>query len=173
MISSKTSASVAAIGQGLVAHSKSADLDRKRGLVVDLFPSIFGAHEKMSARAISRFLKEKHGIKLSAVTITKALNDPKKYWNQFFDTVEPHVKIYENWDKTETRDKFLYDDKAFKVMLPNLPGRDLLRKALAKYEFAQAINALREKWFSIDLGIRIKARPYLAERLIKSGNKNK
>src|ERR1035438_9875412 len=128
----KSSASVAAIGQGLVAHSKSDDLDRKRGLVMELYPSIFGAHEKMSARAISRFLKEKHGIKLSAVTITKALNDPKKYWNQFFDTIEPHVKAYENWDKTETREKFLYDDNAFKALPPSLPGRDLLRKLLAK-----------------------------------------
>jgi hypothetical protein len=162
----KSSASVAAIGQGLVQQSKAAGLDRKRGLVVELYPSIFGAHEKMSARAISRYLKEKHGIKLSAVTITKALNDPKKYWNQFFDTIEPFVEAYENWDKSEQREKFLYDDKAFKVILPNLPGRDLLRKALFKFEFSQAINALREKWFSIDLGIRIKARPYLAERLL-------
>lgn len=163
--------SASAIGQTLVEHSKSSDRDGKHGLVVELFPSIFGAHERMSARAISRFLKEKHGIKLSAVTITKALNDPKKSWNQFFDTIEPHVKIYENWDKMEKREDFLYDDKAFKVILPNLPGRGLLRKALFKFEFAQAINALREKWFSIDLGIRLKARPYLAERLIGKGVK--
>jgi hypothetical protein len=166
MNESKASVSVAAIGQTLVQHSKAADLDRKRGLVVELYPSIFGAHEKMSARAISRFLKEKHGISLSAVTITKALNDPKKYWNQFFDTIEPFVEAYENWDKSEKREKFLYDDKAFKVILPNLPGRDLLRKALFKFEFSQAVQALREKWFSIDLGIRIKARPYLAERFL-------
>jgi hypothetical protein len=161
-----SSVSVPAIGQGLVAHSKSDDLDRKRGLVVELYPSIFGAHQTMSARAISRFLKEKHGIKLSAVTITKALNDPKKYWNQFFDTIEPFVEAYENWDKAEKREDFLYDDKAFKVIFPNLPGRDLLRKALFKFEFSQAVQALREKWFSIDLGIRLKARPYLAERLL-------
>ena len=162
----QSSVSVAAIGQTLVQRSKAADLDRKRGLVVELYPSIFGASDRMSARAISRFLNEKHGIKLSAVTITKALNDPKKYWNQFFDTIEPFVEAYENWDKSEKREKFLYDDKAFKALPPSLPGRDLLRKLLAKYEFSQAINALREKWFSIDLGIRIKARPYLAERLL-------
>jgi hypothetical protein len=161
-----SSVSVSGIGQTLVQHSKAADLDRKRGLVVELYPSIFGAHEKMSARAISRFLKEKHGIKLSAVTITKALNDPKKYWNQFFDTIEPFVEAYENWDKSEKREKFLYDDKAFKPILQNLPGRDVLRKMLFKFEFSQAVQALREKWFSIDLGIRIKARPYLAERLL-------
>ena len=161
------SVSIAAIGQTLVLHSKAADLDRKRGLVVELYPSIFGAHEKMSARAISRFLKEKHGIKLSAVTITKALNDPKKYWNQFFDTIEPFVEAYENWDKSEKREEFLFDDKAFKPV--HFPGRELLRKRFLKFEFAQAINALREKWFSIELGIRIKARPYLVGRLVERG----
>jgi methionyl-tRNA synthetase len=156
--------SVAAIGQTLMEHSKSADLDGKRGLVVELFPFIFGAHERMSARAISRFLKEKHGVKLSAVTITKALNDPKKYWNQFFDTIEPYVKAYENWDKSAKREKFLFDDNGFKVT--HFPGRELLRKHLLKYEFAQAINVLREKWFSIDYETRMKAGPYLAERLL-------
>ena len=34
----------------------------------------------MSARAISRWLKEAKGIKLSDVSIAKALRDPGKYW---------------------------------------------------------------------------------------------
>ena len=62
----RSSISIASVGQNLVEHSKSSDLERKRGLVVELFPFIFGAHERMSARAVSQFLKEKHGIKLSA-----------------------------------------------------------------------------------------------------------
>ena len=157
--------SVAAIGQTLVEHSKSAALDGKRGLVVELFPFIFGANERLSARAISRFLKEKHGVKLSAVTITKALNDPKKYWNQFFDTIEPDVEAYENWEKSAKREKFLFDDEGFKAM--RFPGRDFLRKQLLKFEFARAINVLRQKWFSIDHETRMKARPYLAERLLR------
>jgi len=156
--------SVAAIGQTLMEHSKSADLDGKRGLVVELFPSIFGANERMSARAISRFLKEKHGVKLSAVTITKALKDPKKSWNQFFDTIEPYVEAYENWEKSAKREEFLFDDEAFKGI--HFPGRELLRKQLLKFEFAQAIDVLREKWFSIDYETRVKARPYLAEKLL-------
>ena len=112
--------SVAAIGQTLMEHSKSADLDGKRGLVVELFPSIYGANERMSARAISRFLKEKHGVKLSAVTITKALKDPKKSWNQFFDTIEPYVEAYENWEKSAKREEFLFDDDYFKEI--HFPG---------------------------------------------------
>jgi hypothetical protein len=109
-------------------HSKTADLDGKRGLVVELYPFIFGVKERISARAISRFLKEKHDVKLSAVTITKALNDPQKYWNQFFDTIEPAVVIYENFSPAEKRENFLYDDKGFKAV--QFPGRELLRKQL-------------------------------------------
>jgi len=156
--------SISAIGKTLMEHSKSADLDGKRGLVVELFPAIFGANERMSARAISRFLKERHGVKLSAVTITKALKDPKKSWTRFFETIEPYVEAYENWDPSAKREEFLFDDKAFKAI--NFPGRELLRKQLLKFEYAQAINVLRERWFSIDYETRVKARPYLAERLL-------
>ena len=36
----------------------------------ELFPFIYDASERMSARAISRFFQEEQNIKLSAVTIT-------------------------------------------------------------------------------------------------------
>ena|ERR1039457_567265 len=156
--------STTAIGQNLWEHSKSFGFEANRGLVIELFPFLFGAFENMSARAISRALKEKQGVKLSAVTITKALNDPKKSWNQFFDTIESHVAVYEKSEKRK-REDFLYDDKRFKVLLPELPGRETLRKYLWEFEVRQAIDVLREKWFSIDLAIRLKARPYLADRL--------
>ncbi len=164
MKTQEQSVSIVAIGQTLMKHSKTIDLEGKRGLVVELYPFIFGVKERLSARAVSRFLKDKHGVKLSAVTITKSLNDPKKYWNQFFDTIEPAVVIYEHSEPSAKREKFLYDDKAFQAI--EFPGRELLRKHLLKYEFSQAIDTLREKWFSIDFETRVKARPYLAERLL-------
>jgi hypothetical protein len=156
--------SVAAVGQNLMSHAKSFNPNARRGLVVELFPAIYGANKHMSARSISKFLKEKHGIKLSAVTIIKALNDPKKSWNQFFDTIEPYVEAYERWEKSAKRDEFLFDDQAFKAI--KFPGREFVRKHLLKFAFAQAINVLREKWFTIDIVIRIEARTYLAERLL-------
>jgi len=164
MNTKKQTVSVATIGQTLVAHAKASDLDGKRGLVVDLFPSIFAASGRLSARGISRFLKEKHDLKLSAVTITKALNDPKRSWNLFFDTIEPYVEAYEKSEKSAKREEFLFDDAAFKAI--EFPGREFVRKQLLKFEFAQAIDVLREKWFSIDYETRLKARTYLAERLL-------
>jgi hypothetical protein len=159
------SMSVAAIGQDLMQHAKTFEVDgNKRGLVVQLFPAIFMASERMSARGISRFLRENHGVKLSAVTITKALNDPKKYWNSFFDLIEPSVIVYEKLEPREKREDFLYDDNAFKRV--EFPGREVVRKVLLKFEAARAIDELREKWFSIDRETRLKARPYLAQRLL-------
>ncbi len=165
MNAKENSVSVAAVGQDLMAHAKTFDMaGNKRGLVVELFPAIFAASERMSARGISRFLKEKHGIKISAVTVTKALNEPKRSWNLFFDTIEPHIINYEKLEKPGKREDFLFNDQAFKAI--QFPGRDLLRKHLLKFELARAIDVLREKWFAIDHETRLKARPYLAERLL-------
>jgi hypothetical protein len=71
---------------------------------------------------------------------------------------------YENFEPSEKREIFLYDDKGFKAV--QFPGREILRKQLLKFEIAQSIDLLREKWFSIDFETRVKARPYLAERLL-------
>ena len=158
------SSNLAGIGRKLLDHAKEADVSAKRGTVVELFPYIFGAHERLSARAIGRFLEKEQGIKLSPATITKALNDPKKYWNLFFDTIEPLLVIYEKMEPKERRENYLYDDKAFAKV--EFPGRDVMRKILLNYEFARAIDDLREKWFAIDFATRLKARPYLAERFI-------
>src|ERR1019366_6837126 len=81
------------VGQKLVGHSKSAEFTANRGLVVELFPFIFEAAGRMSARAISRFLMEEQNIRLSAVTITKALNEPKKNWVSFFADIEAEAMV--------------------------------------------------------------------------------
>jgi hypothetical protein len=89
--SSNKTTGLMGVGQKLLAHSKVAKFTATRGLVVELFPFIYGASERMSARAISRFLEKEQRVKLSSVTITRALNNPKKSWNLFFDAIEPHA----------------------------------------------------------------------------------
>jgi hypothetical protein len=92
------------------------------------------------------------------------LNDSQKSWRNFFETIEKYIETYESSDKSAKREEFLFDDKAFQEK--RFPGRDTLRKHLLEFELREAIDALREKWFSIDLGVRLKARPYLAEKLL-------
>jgi hypothetical protein len=158
-------ADVAGVGPKLLAHSKSADFSARRGLVVELFPFIFGAAERMSARAMSQFLEKEQGIRLSAVTINKALNDPAKNWNLFFDLIEPAACIFEK-DGEGPMGKFLFREQIFLKPIKNKFVKAAL-KSLLKAEVAQAASILREKWYAIDLEIRLKARPFLEHRLGK------
>ena len=117
----------------------------------------------MSARAISKFLEKEQGVKLSAVTINKALNDPHKNWNLFFDEIEPAARIFEK-DGEGPLGKFLFKKQIFFKPIENKVVNNVL-KALLKDDVAQAASILRTKWFTIDWEIRLKARPYLEHRL--------
>jgi hypothetical protein len=151
------------VGQRLLHHSKDVEFTARRGLVVELYPFIFGAGQRMSARAISRFLESEQGVKLSSVTINKALKDPAKQWNLFFDMIEPAARVYGREDKKALRD-FLFDEPKKWKPLKNRAFRAVVN-FVNPDELTRAVAVLREKWFVIDLEIRQKARPYVEQRL--------
>jgi hypothetical protein len=159
------------VGQKLVGHSKSAEFTANRGLVVELFPFIFEAAGRMSARAISRFLLEEQNIRLSAVTITRALNDPKKSWLSFFEIIKPSATVIAKWHRPASF-KFLFLGKndyesRTSFAKEGLIGGAVARGAMAllRPDRAAADKVLRAKWFSIGLGTRLKAKPFLEEYL--------
>ncbi len=154
---------LAVAGQKLLAHAKAAEFTAKRGLVVDLFPFISGAAERMSAKAISEFLEAEQGIKLSSVTINKALKDPAKSWNLFFDMIEDSARLYAKDDGVEMRD-MLFKKQIFYKPVKNRIVQGIF-KALVPDDVAHAGSVLRTKWYVIDLEIRKKARPYIEHRL--------
>jgi len=165
------------VGQQLVGHSKSAEFTANRGLVTELFPFIFEASERMSARAISRFFQEQQGIKLSAVTITKALNDPQKSWISFFGSIEPSAKVLAKWFRPASF-KYLYYSKSEYESRTSLDKEGVISgmvargaMALLKPEWVAANKVLREKWFSIGMSTRLKAKPYLDEYLMALADK--
>ncbi len=151
------------IGPKLLAHSKAAEFTARRGLVVELFPFIFGASERMSAKAISQFLETEQGIKLSGVTINKALKDPAKNWNLYFDMIEPAARVFQKEDRVPMRD-FLFRRQYLLKKVEN-PVLKAVVKALVREEVAQAARVLRNKWYVIDWEIRQKAMPFLEHRL--------
>jgi hypothetical protein len=156
---------LADVGQKLLAHSKAAEFTAKRGLVVELFPFIFGASGRMSSRAISHFLETEHGVKLSSVTINKALKDPAKNWNLFFDMIEPAARIFAEDDGIQIKDMLFKKQIFFKPFKNSLLKAAV--KALTPAEQSLAASILREKWYVLDLEIRLKARPYIEHRLHK------
>ena len=164
--------SLNAVGQKLVGHSKSTEFTANRGLVVQLYPFIFEASHRMSARAVSRYLQEENNIKLSAVTITKALNDPQKSWIAFFETIEAPATIIANWFRPKSfKYLFLGKTEYEHKITPKTSGffEEVLMKgtmALLNPERVAANKVMMEKWFSIGLGIRLKAKPHLEEFLM-------
>jgi hypothetical protein len=157
------------IGLKLVSHSRSTEFSANRGLVIELFPFIFEASQRMSARAISRFLADEQGLKLSAVTITKALNDPQKSWNSFFDAIEPSARIIARWWRRETLD-FLFTGKAkYDSNIEKAIGNPVARfaaKLILEEDVVSADKILKQKWFCINKVTLEKARPYLESRLV-------
>jgi hypothetical protein len=153
----------AGIGPKLLAHSKAAEFTARRGLVVELFPFIFGASERMSARAISQFLEKEQGIKMSAVTINKALKDPAKYWNLFFDQIEPAARRFAKGELAPMKD-FLFRREYLLKPIKN-PLVNAVAKALVPADVVQAVGILRSKWYVIDWEVRLKARPFLGHRI--------
>jgi hypothetical protein len=162
------SADATDIGLKLVGHSKATEFSANRGLVIELFPFIFEASQRMSARAISRFLLEEQGVKLSAVTITKALNDPKKSWNAFFDAIDPSARVIANWWKAESLNFLFGDRAAYERNTDPVHGNPFGRlavKLLVKGDVVGADRILRAKWFCINKETRLKAKLHLEGRL--------
>ena len=152
------------VSRALVGHSKSTDFSASRGLVVELFPAIFEASQRMSARAISRYLLEKQNIKLSAVTITKALNEPRKSWLLYFESIEPAARVLEKSHRIPIKD-FLFREKFLGKPFKSDKVNALARTVIGA-ELAEANSVLRSKWYNIAWGTRLKAQAYLEGRLI-------
>jgi hypothetical protein len=165
------------VGQKLVGHSKSAEFTANRGLVVDLFPFIFESSERMSARAICRFLQEEQNIRLSAVTITKGLNDPKRSWISFLNTLEPSATITARWFRPASFKYLFWSKSEFENRtMPKSDGpisRAIASKARAwlQPERDAAAKLLMERWFSIGMGTRLKAKPHLEDHLMSLEDK--
>ena len=112
-----------------------------------------------------------------SVTITKALNDPKKSWLSFFETIEPHAIITAKCFRPATF-KYLFLSKSDYDNRTSLDKEGVIAgvlargaRALLQPQRVAADKFLREKWFSIGLGTRLKAKPYLEEHLMRLEDK--
>ena len=163
MISKKSN--IEDIGHSLLEHVRDAASTRP-GIVHENFGPIVQASKKISARAIARFLEEQHGVKVSYVTIGRALRDPKKNWNLFFDPVEAA-----SWIVAEAHGKtlkhFMSEPEKYQEMLeakPVFEGRNAEEALKSKMEYEKAVTVLDKKWFCLDEDTLEDARRYLLSR---------
>ena len=87
----KQKISTEAIGSKLVEAAKESTGD-VLPLSTKLFPYIFIASRKMSLRAISRWLEDKHGVSLSAAAISRALTSPKVHLERLAESIAPPAR---------------------------------------------------------------------------------
>jgi hypothetical protein len=161
-----------AVGNSLIEHVRDAASTRQ-GIVDELFPYIVQASKKISARAIGRFLEEEHDVKISYVTIGRALRNPIKYWNLYFDDIEPHAWIVAESHKKSLKD-FMSGPEKYQEMLegkPELTVDDIENPQDSFFrvenEYNNAVAVLDAKWFCFDADILDEARFYLIQRFLK------
>jgi len=164
----KKNTNLEAVGNSLIEHVQDAASSRP-GIVGELFPYIVQASKKISARAIARFLEEQHGVKVSYVTIGRALRNPGKYWNIYFDDIEPHAWIVAESHEKSLKD-FISEPEKYQQIMEEKPGLvvkdvdDQDSVLRADWNYNNAVRVLDEKWFCFDEDILEEARFHLFKR---------
>jgi hypothetical protein len=142
------------IGSNLVSASK--EIERTPGEILqELFPYVYEASRRMSARQISKWLEEQHGIQISQPTISRALRNPKMFEDWFTENIEPTARrIVSSLNVSMT--ELLFDDSdnaAYRFAL----AEDAAKKSLSDGELKEIDEGfayLREKWFPLSVGTR-------------------
>jgi hypothetical protein len=150
------------LGSELVAASKK--VERTPGEILqEIFPWVFEASRRMSARQISAWLKEQRGIEISQPTISRALRSPKGFWDGFAETIEPTARRIASSVGASMKDLLLDDgnDASYDFHLAYQKAkRELSKEEIQEVE--EGLEFLRENWFSLSVGTRRACAPSFA-----------
>lgn len=163
---------IASIGKELVGVSNG--IERSPGeWLGQLFPYILEASRRMSTRAISRWLKENHGLEISQPTLSRALRRPERYWQDFASYIEPFARIVAEGAKVGM-EKVLYPDPGAEdcifedlVKIPTTGGEAYDEAHQLYHEFVEAALFVKENWFALSPAMRSQCREYF--KLEKAG----
>ena len=92
---------------------------------------------------------EENGVKLSAVTISKALRNPKPYWEELFEATEPAARIVEKVQQCGM-EEFLLREEVFLGLgskPPALEASTVEGASNAFEEYEGAVKTLKQQWF--------------------------
>jgi hypothetical protein len=144
------------LGWQLMECSKEdEEFSAQRGLINELFPFIYEASKRMSSRAISRWLAA-NDVKLSAVTIAKALRNPKPYWQEMAEEMEIPARIFANAYDCDV-EQILENRELFDHLDKESPTVDAVTREGSMNSFDEiraAGNQLHKGWFSLPDSVR-------------------
>lgn len=158
------------IGRSLQEFAKEAEFSARRGVVANLYPYIVAASKRMSARAIARYLEESHDVKVSPVTVAKAIRNPKKYWMFFFDTIEPYIRQIQDAHDVQM-ESLLFDELLFEQFCRTQDAPTHISASTPEErqqrldEYVEAVSVVEEKWYGLDEQLRLEAKDYLEKQL--------
>lgn len=154
---------ISKIGTDLLAASKEAE--RTTGEVLqEIFPYLYEASRRMSAREISRWLQEKHEIQISQPTISRALRNAKTFWGGFAEIIEPVARRVASSLDISMQELLLDDsnDSSYRLHVATEAAKEKLGEAEVK-EVEEGLDFLREKWFALSVGTRRACAPSFVE----------
>ena len=148
------------IGNELISASKA--IERKPGEILEeLFPYIYEASRRMSARQIVKWLEEQYGIQISQPTVSRALRNPVAFHEWFVENIEPTARRVADSLGISMRE-LLFDDSDRGAYHFHL-AQEVAKENLSKEELAdieEGMKYLREKWFALSVGTRHACYPH-------------
>jgi hypothetical protein len=145
------------IGERLAKHAQEREISA-RGRITELFPYIYQASKRMSTRAISEFLADNFGLKLSAVGVSRALKEEEKHWQKLAEILEPSAMIVARAHGVEA--SAVLDDEEKFLALASRPPKLSRKEGHGEYE--EAVGFLKRRWYTLDEESRQNCWPYLA-----------
>jgi len=146
------------VGASLLKFAKEAEFTAQRGAMDELFPYVYQAAKRMSTRAICKWLLEAHKIKLSVVTVAKALREEDRYWLELYERIRPAAREFavahnvEADFRTLLLDKNKFENLKDEPYVPFVSGAE---EAFLKHmEYKGCVELLEEKWFVLDAETR-------------------
>ena len=155
------------VGAELVEAARNATED-SLPLSTKLFPFIFIASRRMSLRAISRWLQEKHGVSLSAAAISRALANPELHLERLAESIAAPARYVATLYGFTPMD-FLFGDERdncptdFEILSGQQPAgeRDIDRWSEMK--------DLASVWLPIPHEVQLLLKPFLSEEFHEEG----
>ncbi len=155
---------IRAVGNALVEQAENKP-SSARGMVDELFPYIYAASNRMSARAISRWLEDQQQIKLSYTTISKVLKEADERMLKHFTEmreIENELHFASPDDQSTT---LLFNEDVFESRITM--GADtasvLLRDecGVSEATYNKLINRIRNEWFDLPEAYRIGCKQFV------------
>lgn len=133
----------AGVGRELI--EKAATESSAPGLLDEMFPYIYVASKRMSVRAISRWLAEEKNIKISHVSLSKALRESEEHFTRIAEAASLAAGVLARAGKMSEEDILFGEDYFETVVKPHLPFSSA---DIPEQEVIDAASDLESTWFA-------------------------